>query len=252
MNLVVCCDHAASPNTTIQHYLAVGHQVTEIVYVPGGKPYVVEQRQQWKRIHFSLALDLPGSGHLSGASRLGYVISELVAAEIRHGNVPDIIEVGGDPAWAYHLLQRKYCLDPRFQRIPIVVRNSQYQNSSYAVDRFWEDYLRHYSLRAANLVVDAQDGAGVDGFADYVLQQFRLLKNEIPVLPRCFPFVTPGAFSFESLVEPRTLSIAIPFYNMGRFLEQSVNIILASTVVPDEILIINEAHLYLLTEKEGT
>lgn len=84
-----------------------------------------------------------------------------------------------------------------------------------------------------------------------------------PSVPTHFPFVDIGKKSStvnnipEPAAEVPSLSVVIPYHNLGTYVEEAIESVLASSLTPDEIILVNDgstdvcsvARLYLLEER---
>ncbi len=79
-------------------------------------------------------------------------------------------------------------------------------------------------------------------------------------LPPSFPFVHPVAARPALPADRPQLTVIIPYFNLGAYVDETVTSVLASTVPPDEVLIIDDAshdpesvaRLYRLAERHPT
>lgn len=156
--------------STAKHYAVLGHRVTAIIYQHGATAY------QWSSMagltvqRFSFGLDIPGSGHLSGISRIGFLMAEIAELEMNKGNMPDAMEFVGNPALAHNVLQRKYCLHPLYHSIPVIVdtvesHRDANEEEGFALDKFWMKEMAHFSQTAADIVTNPDDV--LDAFTEF-------------------------------------------------------------------------------------
>jgi len=176
---------------------------------------------------------------------------------------PDAVEIMDHKGLAYFTLQRKKCLESVFQdseiivyaKEPLFVLLKEDKQPSFKLPDYWVCEMERFSYLAAdrlilsspvlleklkeeNLTKDAYVLAG-ETYAERV----KILCGKRLADERCFPVVRERAKQYVDLMKnstPDLLSIVIPYYNMGEYVEDTLKSVFDTTYASYEVIVVDD------------